>query len=299
MNGRLSRIAGVAVIAATVSVGIVAQGPSQLGLEEVFADYWGWRLADSPELATFMGRTDYNDRWTDVSKAARDKRRAEQQEYLQKALYFAPGTLNASQKLSVALLEYELRDDLDNGPYLEVIQTVSQSDGFHNDIFETIDAMPSRSVKDYENIVTRMRKVPTLVDQTIELLREQIAAGQTQPATVVTMMLDQMEAQSRPAAADSPLLDAFKKFPATVPSALPARSFASPSPDHQCAGAGTAGGSGCGSNCAQSGGVENARAARSPNQPVQSLVSFRFARDKTQPHSVSPTGRDFLRIVES
>jgi len=202
-----------------VSVGIVAQGPSQLGLEEVFADYWGWRLADSPELATFMGRTDYNDRWTDVSKAARDKRRAEQQEYLQKALYFAPGTLNASQKLSVALLEYELRDDLDNDPYLEVIQTVSQSDGFHNDIFETIDAMPARSVKDYENIVTRMRKVPTLVDQTIELLREQIAAGQTQPATVVTMMLDQMEAQSRPAAADSPLLDAFKKFPGTVPAA--------------------------------------------------------------------------------
>ena len=196
-----------------------AQGPSQLGLEEVFADYWGWRLADSPELATFMGRTDYNDRWTDLSKAARDKRRAERQEYLQKALYFAPGTLNASQKLSVALLEYQLRDDLDNGPYLEVIQTVSQSDGFHNDIFETIDAMPSRSVKDYENIVSRMRRVPALVDQTIALLREQITAGQTQPATVVTMMLDQMEAQSRPAAADSPLLDAFKRFPATVPAA--------------------------------------------------------------------------------
>jgi uncharacterized protein (DUF885 family) len=219
VNGRLVQVVGVAALAATVSIGVLAQGPSQLGLEEVFADYWGWRLADSPELATFMGRTDYNDRWTDLSRAARDKRRAEQQEYLQKALYFAPGTLNASQKLSVALLEYELRDDLDNDPYLEVIQTVSQSDGFHNDIFETIDAMPSRSVKDYENIVTRMRRVPTLVDQTIELLREQIAAGQTQPATVVTMMLDQMEAQSRPAAADSPLLDALKRFPATVPAA--------------------------------------------------------------------------------
>jgi len=215
----VARIAGVAALAATVSVAILAQGPSQLGLEEVFADYWGWRLADTPELATFMGRTDYNDRWTDLSKAARDKRRAERQEYLQKALYFAPGTLNASQKLSVALLEYQVRDALDNGPYLEIIETVSQADGFHNDVFETIDAMPARTSKDYENIIARIRKVPTLVDQTIDLLREQITAGQTQPSNVVTMMLDQMEAQSRATADDSPLLDAFRRFPASLPAA--------------------------------------------------------------------------------
>jgi len=85
---RLNRFVALAAIT-VCSAWLAAQGPSQLGLEEVFADYWGWRLADSPELATFMGRTDYNDRWTDMSKAARDKRRAELQEYLQKALYFA------------------------------------------------------------------------------------------------------------------------------------------------------------------------------------------------------------------
>ena len=218
VNQRLKQLLAVAAFALGSAV-LTAQGPSQLGLEEVFADYWGWRLAAAPELATVMGRTEYNDRWTDMSKAARDNRRAERQEFLQKALYFAPGTLNASQKLSVALLEYQLRDELDNGPYLDVIQNVSQSDGFHNEVFETIDAMPARTVTDYENIIARMRKVPALVDQTVALLREQMAAGQTQPVSVVTMMLDQMQAQSRPAAADSPLLDAFQRFPATVPAA--------------------------------------------------------------------------------
>ena len=218
MTTRLNRFVALAAIT-VCSAWLAAQGPSQLGLEEVFADYWGWRLADSPELATFMGRTDYNDRWTDMSKAARDKRRAELQEYLQKALYFAPGTLNASQKLSVALLEFQVRDMLDNQPYLDVIETVSQADGFHNDVFVTFDRMPARTLKDYENIITRIRKLPTLVDQTLDLLREQMAAGQTQPANVVTMMLDQMDAQSRYAAAESPLLGAFKRFPATVPAA--------------------------------------------------------------------------------
>src|SRR4051794_3001396 len=83
-----------------------AQGPSQLGLEELFAEYWSWRLAEFPELATQMGRDINNDRWTDMSRAARDRRHAAREEFLQKTLYFAPGTLNEPQKLSAALLEY-------------------------------------------------------------------------------------------------------------------------------------------------------------------------------------------------
>jgi uncharacterized protein (DUF885 family) len=206
------------VLALLVSAAAVAfaQGPSQLGLEELFSEYWGWRLAEFPELATQMGRNINNDRWTDMSKAARDKRRAAREEFLQKTLYFAPGTLNEPQKLSAALLEYRLRTILEAEPYLDVVETVSQQAGFHNDVFETIAAMPTRTVADYENIVARLRKLPTLVDQHIELLREEIGQGLTQPPVVVNLMLDQIRAQVKPAAADSPLLDAFKRFPSTV-----------------------------------------------------------------------------------
>ena len=205
---------GALVFGATIL--LAAQGPSQIGLEELFAEYWNWRLAESPELATEMGRDQYDDRWTDMSKAARDKRRDDQKEFLQRVLYFAPGTLNEPQKVSAALLEYQLRANMESEPYLEEIQTVSQGDGFHNDVFETISAMPRRSVKDYENIIARVRKVPTLVDQNLDMLREQIAAGTTQPAIVVNLMLNQLRAQTMPAALESPLLEAFKRFPAGI-----------------------------------------------------------------------------------
>jgi uncharacterized protein (DUF885 family) len=208
----------VAVVVAT-AVQPFAQGPSQLGLEELFSEYWGWRLAEYPELATVYGYNDHNDRWTDVSKAARDRRRAAREEFLQKTLYFAPGTLNDSQKLSAAILEYQLRTAIEAEPYLDLIQTASQADGFHNDVFETIDAMPARTVKDYENIITRLRKVPALVDQQLDLLREQMAAGLTQPAIVVNLTLDQIHAQGQPAALDSPLLDKFTHFPETIAAA--------------------------------------------------------------------------------
>ena len=69
-------------------------GPSSQTLAQLTGDYWEWRLAVQPELATRVGRTEHNDRWRDLSKAARDHQRKEREEYLQKAMYLSPGNLN-------------------------------------------------------------------------------------------------------------------------------------------------------------------------------------------------------------
>ena len=97
------------------------------------------------------------------------------------------------------------------------MQLVSQSDGVHNEVFNVVDQMPARTVKDYENIITRLRALPTLINQSIELMREQLAAGLAQPAIVVDLTLDQVAAQSKPAAGESPLLAAFRRFPSRDP----------------------------------------------------------------------------------
>jgi uncharacterized protein (DUF885 family) len=68
-------------------------------------------------------------------------------------------------------------------------------------------------VKDYENIITRLRKLPAYIDQTIDLMREQLAAGLAQPVVVVDLMLDQIVTQSRASVEESPLLIAFRRLP--------------------------------------------------------------------------------------
>jgi len=40
-------------------------GPSSQTLYQLFVEYWEWRLAQQPELATRFGRVDHNDRWRD------------------------------------------------------------------------------------------------------------------------------------------------------------------------------------------------------------------------------------------
>jgi uncharacterized protein (DUF885 family) len=194
-------------------------GPSSQTLAQLVSDYWEWRLATEPELATRVGRVEHNGRWRDWSKAARDRLRYDQREFLQKAMWVSPGNLNSADVLTALLMEYELQTALEAEPYLDLVQRVSQADGAHNQVFTVIDAMPARTVKDYENIVARLRALPVYVDQTIVLIREQLAAGLAQPANVVDLMLDQVVAQSTPAAADSPLLAAFRRFPAEIAAA--------------------------------------------------------------------------------
>src|SRR5262245_3178991 len=162
----------VAVLTA-VPVWLAAQGTtgqgvgaSKAALAQLVADYWEWKLAQQPELATSVGRNEYNDRWRDWSKAARDKAREKRAEVLQQALYLSPGTLTDAERLSAHLLEYEMQAELDNETYLQMVR-LSQQGGAHTQSFTTIDQMPARTVKDYDNLVARLRKVPGCVDQHI------------------------------------------------------------------------------------------------------------------------------------
>jgi uncharacterized protein (DUF885 family) len=191
-------------------------GPSSQTLAQLTGDYWEWKLAVQPELATRVGRTELNDRWRDWSKPARDRLRKDREEYLQKAMYLSPGNLNATDLVTSLLMEHELRTQLEAQEYLNLVQVVSQSDGVHNEVFSVVDQMPARTVKDYENVIARVRKLPAYVDQSIELMREQLAAGLAQPAIVVDLTLDQLAAQSRPSANESPLLAVFRRFPSDI-----------------------------------------------------------------------------------
>ena len=193
-----------------------AVGASVAALYELFSQYWEWRLANEPELATSVGRTEYNDRWHDWSKAARDRARAARQEFLQQLLYLGSGNLTPADRLSTHLLEWELRSALDGEPYSNLVQRVSQMAGAHTQVFTVVGQMPARTIKDYENIIARLRAVPGYVDQNIALIREQLAAGVTQPQIVIDLVVDQIAAQRRPSAAESRLLAAFRSFPAEI-----------------------------------------------------------------------------------
>jgi len=226
MLRRLTLVAALAV----VPVGVVggqrtetfparALGVSSMALRQTMADYWEWRLSDEPELATKMGRHEYDDRWTDWSAEARARRRVSREEFLREMRYVGAGNLTRAEHLSVDLLEYELRTELEAGDLVTFVTGVKQIYGFHNRVFQIVDQMPAATARDYEHIIARLGAVPGYVDQVTGLMREELESGLAQPAVVVDLVLEQVSAQAAMAARESPLLNAFDSFPDSVPAA--------------------------------------------------------------------------------
>jgi len=194
-------------------------GASEESLYSTFQSYWEWKLATQPELATRVGRTEFNDRWRDLSKGARDKARERRKQFLQEMIYINSGNLTPADRLSANILIWEIRNAIEMETYSNLVGGVSQQGGLHADVFSTIDQMPARTVRDYENIVARLNALPVLVDQYTALLREQINARVTQPQVVVDLTLQQVNAQASMSAATTPLLGAFRAFPESIRSA--------------------------------------------------------------------------------
>lgn len=188
-------------------------------VSKFFADYFEERLSDEPEFATTVGRHDYDDRWADVSKKGLEQHRAHLATRLEELQKFPFGGLSAQEQLSVKLLNYDLRTQLDAFDVDTYLIRVGQLFGFHNRIYLTIDRMPSFTVRDCENIIARIRAVPANVDQNIAILNEAIARGWTQPKIVADLVIEQISAQVAQDADKTPLLEFLRKMPANIPAA--------------------------------------------------------------------------------
>ena len=197
-----------------------ALAPAQSeSLHKLFSDAFEQRLRDVPELATSIGRDEYNDRWTDWSEAAVERRHASLAGFLKRLDGISLDGVNAQDRLSARLFRYISEQDLEAETLEVYLLRVNQLFGFHNRIYETVDRMPARSVRDYENLIARLRAVPAYVDQNIALLDRAIAHGIVQPRLVAGIVGGQIEAQAAQGALVTPLLAAFRRFPSNIPEA--------------------------------------------------------------------------------
>ena len=195
---------------------IPSQGQTPADLSRFLADTFQERLRDRPEYATGTGHHEYDDRWTDWSKAGRDLRRSHTQRALDQLNRFAEANLPAADRVTVRVLQYDYRTELESEQPEIYIARISQLNGFHNSIYQTIDGMPAHTVHDYENIIARIRAMPAYVDQNIGIMDESIAKGMVQPRVVIDLIVAQLASQTAQDEKTSPLLAAFRNFPANI-----------------------------------------------------------------------------------
>jgi uncharacterized protein (DUF885 family) len=190
---------------------------------------WSYWMSEYPETATALGYPGQNSRWTDYAPNAIAARAAHLREIVTQL-----NALDRRQLSSADRVSYDLYRDMmesaieglafgnDAMPIRSVVvrnlrMPVNQMEGVQHDIPRIISLMPAATVADYENIVARLKAASILVDQTIALMREGLEAGMTPPQVTFRDVPDQVKAQIVDEPLKSPLLEAFAKWPVSMP----------------------------------------------------------------------------------
>jgi uncharacterized protein (DUF885 family) len=212
------------IAASLVSVSLILSGcggpaARKQPIDAFFKETFELILRNDPEFATSVGRHEYDNRWTDWSKAGLDTRRQFFAQRLSQLNSFPASSLSAENRLTQRLVEYDFRSRLDAWKLDTELLCVSQLFGSHNRVYLVVDRMPAHTVHDYENIIARLRAVPAYVDQNIALMDEAISNNITQPRVVVDLVARQITAQMNQDVQQTELLKAFRAFPSNISAA--------------------------------------------------------------------------------
>lgn len=189
---------------------------------------WQYWMAQYPEAATAFGYQGHNSRWTDYSRAAIAARASRLRDVLSRLDALDRRQLSPSDQVSYDLYREMMESAIeglafgnDAMPLRSVVvrslrMPVNQMEGVQQDIPRIISLMPAATVAGYEDIIARLKAAPQLIDQTIALMRDGVAHGMTPPKITFRDVPAQVKAQIVDDPLESPLLEAFTKWPASI-----------------------------------------------------------------------------------
>jgi uncharacterized protein (DUF885 family) len=176
-------------------------------LHALFDTEWQWRLQEYPEFATFVGDPRYNDKLTDLSAAAMDRRKAHERDVLRRIREIDRARLSGQDVLSYDLFRRDAEQNValqrfpagtvPQGGYLYPFEwmPVCQMSGVHISIPELPRQAPLHNTKDYDDFLARLAAYPRQVDHVVELMKRGMAAGWVPPAVPIRKVLPQIEKQ--------------------------------------------------------------------------------------------------------
>jgi len=184
-------------------------------LHRLFDLDWEYNNVVYPEAATYVGYPGQNDRWTDLSVAAINGRRADVNSELKVVRAINRARLNAPDQLSYDIFKRGIEESIEGTRFPGDLLQVTQRDGPQYSPL-VIGAMSAATVKDYTDIIARLRALPVVVDQTIALLDSGIKRGITPPRITLRDVPAQMTNLVPEDPMKSALLAPFTQFPVGI-----------------------------------------------------------------------------------
>ena len=188
-------------------------------LSKLFTEIWEDRLKHSPELASYLGDKRYNDQLSDYSTQEVNAALARERGFIQRLSEIDTTGLPDQERLSAELMLRSLIDDQEGAKFHEWEMPVNQFSGLHTDLPRMVENLQFDSVKDYDDYIARLKKIPTAFSQITTNMELGIDEGRVPPQYLLEKVVAQTQTLADQKAADSPFALPLKKFPKTVDAA--------------------------------------------------------------------------------
>ncbi|MBB5331453.1 DUF885 domain-containing protein [Tunturiibacter gelidoferens] len=216
LNGTPKVMQAQSLTAASTAPSVAAQSKA---LSSLFTQIWEDRLKRSPEFASSIGDKRYDDQLTDYSTQALNAALARGRDYIEKLSEIDTTGLTDQEKLSADLMLRQLIEEQEAAKFKEWEMPVNQFYGFHTDLAQLPSRLQFDSVKDYDDYITRLKKIPNAFSQIMTNMDLGADEGRVQVQYLMEKALVQTQALANQKPEESPFALPLKKFPKTVSAA--------------------------------------------------------------------------------
>jgi uncharacterized protein (DUF885 family) len=197
---------------------VMANDPASNELNRLFSEEWERGLQESPENATYNGDKRFNNRWSDLSLTAIAASEAADRKAMQRLQAIDRKSLSVPDQLNYDTFEWLLKKDIERQPFREYLMPMTHQGGVQT-ADGIVELLAFETETDYRDWLARLHALPTLIDQTILLMREGVRSGRTPPQAIMARVPKQIAAQIVDAPEKSGFYAPFKRFPDSFNSA--------------------------------------------------------------------------------
>ncbi len=214
------RLLAASVLAVLASALACAQSPASdpsAQLKALLDEDLDASLRRNPFQATARGIPGYDDLLPDYSRSGLEREHERERRTLERLGAIDATKLRGQEHVSYELLEDKLRRAVEGQRYRDAESlALSTLGGVQSMMPRAAQVFPFRTAANYRDYVKRIEGMPKAVDDLIERLRGGIKSGWMSPKPVLDRVIAAIDAHLVEDAANSPLMQPFKRVPAAV-----------------------------------------------------------------------------------
>jgi len=188
-------------------------------LAALFSDIWEDNLKHNPEYASSLGDKRYNDQLTDYSPQAVNAALARGRGYIARLSTIDTTGLSEQEQLSAELMLRSLIEDQEGAKFKEWEMPVDQFNGFHLAFPHLLEGLAFDSIKDYDDYIARLNKLPAAFFQVTYNMQLGMDEGRIPPQYILEKVLAQTQAIANATPQESVFSEPLKKFPKSITAA--------------------------------------------------------------------------------